>query len=200
MTRINTHQTDSTIPTNNASNTSNARQTGHDPATYTVHQAKIALALLLTVYILSVLCLQAFGFIFTTIGTDLHTPAQAQLIASIPALVLGIVCFIYGSLGDYVSLKKMTMIGLALLIAGSVLGLALHFNVWLVIIARVLQTCGGQVAGSVYLVIAARYLPDKIKSSSSAFLPLATSSQPLSAFSVLAFCRKLIGHSCLPSR
>ncbi len=132
----------------------------HQPS---LRRIKTALALLLAIYVLSVLCLQAFGFIFTTIGRDLHAPAQAQLITAIPSLVLGIVCFIYGSLADYVSLRKMTVTGIVLLLAGSVLGFALHSNIWLVIAARTLQTAGGQVAGSVYLVIAAKYLPDRDK-------------------------------------
>lgn len=132
----------------------------HDQQSVSLRRIKTALALLLAIYVLSVLCLQAFGFIFTTIGRDLHAPAQAQLITAIPSLVLGIVCFIYGSLADYVSLRKMTITGIVLLLAGSVLGFALHSNIWLVIAARTLQTAGGQVAGSVYLVIAAKYLPD----------------------------------------
>lgn len=126
-------------------------------------QIKAALAFLLAIYVLSVLCLQAFGFIFTTIGEDLHAPAQGQLITAIPSLVLGIVCFVYGSLADYVSLRKMTVAGIALLLAGSILGFALHSNIWLVIVARTLQTAGGQVAGSVYLVVAAKYLPERDK-------------------------------------
>lgn len=126
-------------------------------------QIKIALALLLVIYVLSVLCFQAFGFIFTTIGKDLHAPAQAQLITSIPSLVLGIACFIYGSLADYVSLRKMTVTGIILMLAGSVLGFALHSNIWLVIAARTLQAAGGQVAGSVYLVLAAKYLAERDK-------------------------------------
>lgn len=125
---------------------------------YTAVDAKRALIPLDILFILSILSLQAFGYIFQQIGADLGAVAEAPLISSIPSLVLGIVCFIYGSLSDYVSLKKMTVAGMALFFAGSILGFLLHGNIWLVILARCLQTAGGQVAGSVYLAIASRYL------------------------------------------
>lgn len=127
-------------------------------AEYSAADAKRALIPLDILFILSILCLQAFSYIFQQIGVDLNATVEAPLIVSIPSIILGIVCFIYGSLSDYVSLRKMTVAGIVLFFAGSVMGFFLHSNVWLVIIARCLQTAGGQVAGSVYLAIAPRYL------------------------------------------
>lgn len=49
---------------------------------------------------------QAFGMIFVNIGQQLGTPELASLITSLPGIALGIVCVIYGSLGDFVSLKR----------------------------------------------------------------------------------------------
>lgn len=126
-------------------------------------QPKAALIPLLVVFILGILCLQAFNLVFPQIGTELGAPHLAPLITAIPGVILGIVCFIYGSLGDFVSLKKMTIIGVVLLLAGSLLGFFFHGSIWLVIIARAVQTAGAQVAGSVYLVIAAKYLQDSQK-------------------------------------
>lgn len=130
---------------------------------YTSADAKRALIPLVLIFILGTLCLQAFNFVFQQIGADLGMPDQAGLITSIPSIILGIVCFIYGSISDFVSLKKMVAIGIGMLLAGSVLGFFLHSNIWVVILARCLQTAGGQVAGSVYLVIASRYLEDSEK-------------------------------------
>lgn len=138
-------------------------QTDVKAAGYTSRQAKLALVSLLIIYILSILSLQGFIFVYDKIGHDLNAQAQAPLITAIPTIVLGIVCFIYGSLGDYVSLKKMAILGVVLFVAGSLLGFFLHMSVWLVIIARAIQTAGGQVSGSIYLVIAARYLETKEK-------------------------------------
>ncbi|KFI68442.1 MFS transporter [Bifidobacterium magnum] len=129
----------------------------------TARRAKKTLLPLLFIYLVGVLCLQAFNMVFEKIGSDLGAPDQASLITAIPGVVLGIVCFIYGSLGDFASLKKMTVFGVAALCFGSVCGFLLHGNMLFVIIFRIIQTIGFQTGGSVYLVIVARYLTAKEK-------------------------------------
>ena len=123
----------------------------------TTQTAVKALVLLLITFILGTLCLQGFNLVFTQVGEDVGAPAQASLITAFPSIVLGIVCFIYGSLGDFVSLKRLVIVGLIMLFVGSVFGFVANFffpaNLWTVIVARVLQTAGEQVAGSGYLVI-----------------------------------------------
>lgn len=126
-----------------------------------------ALVLLLVTFILGTLCLQGFNLVFQQVGADVGAPAQASLITALPSIVLGIVCFIYGSLGDFVSLKKLVVFGLVVLFIGSLTGYIgntlFPANLWTVIIARMLQTAGEQVAGSVYLVIATKYLKPSLK-------------------------------------
>ncbi|MFD0704606.1 MFS transporter [Alloscardovia venturai] len=126
-----------------------------------------ALIPLLITFILGTLCLQGFNLVFTQVGKDVGAEAQAPLITALPSIVLGIVCFIYGSLGDFVSLKKLVTIGLVTLLIGSVFGFVANFmftpNLWTVIAARILQTAGEQVAGSAYLVIATKYLKPSLK-------------------------------------
>lgn len=126
-----------------------------------------ALIPLLITFILGTLCLQGFNLVFEQVGADVGAPAQASLITAFPSIVLGIVCFIYGSLGDFVSLKKLVTVGLVTLLVGSLFGFVANFffgaNLWTVIIARVLQTAGEQVAGSAYLVVATKYLKNSLK-------------------------------------
>ena len=86
-----------------------------------------ALILLLITFILGTLCLQGFNLVFTNIGNDVGAPEQAALITSLPSIVLGIVCFIYGSLGDFVSLKKLIVFGLVTLFVGSLFGFIANF-------------------------------------------------------------------------
>lgn len=126
-------------------------------------RARKALFPLLFVYLLGVLCLQAFNLVFEHIGTDLGAVSEASLITAIPGVVLGIVCFIYGSLCDFVSLKKLTFVGMILLWIGCAFGFLFHGSLILVIVARCIQTVGFQAAGSVYLVIVARYLKPETK-------------------------------------
>lgn len=121
--------------------------------------AKRAIPLILLIFTFGVLEQQAFGMIFVNIGQQLGTPALASLITSIPGIILGIVCVIYGSLGDFVSLKKMTVLGVIIFVVGSAIGFILGpSSIWAVVIARVLQSAGGQVAGSVFLVLVSKYI------------------------------------------
>ncbi|PJM76854.1 MFS transporter [Bifidobacterium felsineum] len=137
-----------------------------DPETSSSMAVKALIPLLIT-FILGTLCLQGFNLVFTQVGADVGAPAQASLITAIPGIVLGIVCFIYGSLGDFVSLKKLVVVGLITLFIGSIFGFVANFffaaNLWTVIIARVLQTAGEQVAGSAFLVVASKYLKPSLK-------------------------------------
>lgn len=126
-----------------------------------------ALIFLLITFILGTLCLQGFNLVFQQVGKDVGAVQQASLITALPSIVLGIVCFIYGSLGDFISLKRLVILGLVVLFAGSMFGFVANFffaaNLWTVIIARVLQTAGEQVAGSVYLVITTKYLKPSLR-------------------------------------
>lgn len=120
--------------------------------------AKRALPLILIIYAIGVLQQQAFNMIYVNIGDQLGEASTAPLITSLPGIVLGIVCVIYGALGDFVSLRKMTIIGTVIFVAGSVLGLFGHIGIWVVIAARVLQSAGWQVSGALVLVLVSKYV------------------------------------------
>lgn len=51
---------------------------------------------------------------------------------SIPGIALGIVCVIYGSLGDFLSLRKMIVTGTVVFVLGFVLGLFGNLGIWIV--------------------------------------------------------------------
>ena len=124
--------------------------------------ARRAIPLVLIIFIFGILEQQAFGMIFVNIGQQLGTPELASLITSLPGIALGIVCVIYGSLGDFVSLKKMTLLGVIVFVIGSVIGFACGgMSIWFVVIARMLQSIGGQVAGSVFLVLVSKYVSQR---------------------------------------
>ena len=137
-----------------------------DPVTSNKMAVRALIPLLIT-FVLGTLCLQGFNLVFQQVGADVGAPNQASLITAFPSIVLGIVCFIYGSLGDFVSLKKLVTFGLVTLFIGSIFGFVANYffaaNLWTVIIARVLQTAGEQVAGSAFLVVATKYLRNDLK-------------------------------------
>ena len=123
--------------------------------------AKVAVPVVLVIFTLGVLMQQAFGMIYINIGDQLGQPNLAPLITSIPGIALGIVCVIYGSLGDFLSLKKMIVIGTLVFVAGSVLGLFGNLSIWIVIVARLVQSVGWQVSGSIFLVLVSKYIAKK---------------------------------------
>ena len=82
----------------------------------TSEQAVTALIPLLITFILGTLCLQGFNLVFEQVGQAVGAGSQASMITAIPGIVLGIVCFVYGSLGDFVSLRKLVTIGIVTLL------------------------------------------------------------------------------------
>ena len=170
-----------------------------DPVTSNKMAVRALIPLLIT-FVLGTLCLQGFNLVFQQVGADVGAPAQASLITAFPSIVLGIVCFIYGSLGDFVSLKKLVTFGLVTLFIGSIFGFVANYffaaNLWTVIIARVLQTAGEQVAGSAFLVVATKYLRNDLRSSSSVCSPPHTSFPHPSACSRPACSAPSHGSSC----
>lgn len=126
-----------------------------------------ALILLLISYVFGTLCLQGFNLLFKQVGSDVGSPEQSSLITGLPGIILGIALFIYGSLGDFVSLKKLVTVGLLTLFTGSIFGFVANFcfepHLWSVILARMIQSAGEQVTGSAYLVIASKYLRNDLK-------------------------------------
>lgn len=143
--------------------TTKARNDAHSVVEINSREVKTALLMLLVVYILGTLCLQGFGMVFSKVGADVHAGDSASLISAIPGVVLGIACFVYGALGDFISLRKMTWFGLGALIIGSIGGFFWHDSLFLVILWRSLQTLGYQAAGSAFVVIASKYLTGRDK-------------------------------------
>ncbi|MCT6874253.1 MAG: MFS transporter, partial [Bifidobacterium sp.] len=80
--------------------------------------ARVAIPVVLIIFTLGVLQQQAFGMIYVNIGKQLNQANLAPLITSLPGIILGIVCVIYGSLGDFVSLKKMMILGTVVFVLG----------------------------------------------------------------------------------
>ncbi|AEB07491.1 major facilitator superfamily MFS_1 [Coriobacterium glomerans PW2] len=126
-------------------------------------KTKKALPALLIVFLLGTLMTQAFNLVFQNIGDTLGMSGSAALLSTLPGIVLGVVCMLYGTLCDFISPKHMTLFGVSSLIAGSLLGFFGSFNFWIALVARMIQTAGGQVAGSVFLVMSVKYLTDKEK-------------------------------------
>lgn len=73
-------------------------------------------------------------------------------------LAMGVAGIVYATLADYISIRRLMIIGLTLMTVGLLLGFFFSHNLLLVIIASALATLGGQSANALLLVTAVRYL------------------------------------------
>lgn len=121
--------------------------------------AKSVIPAILFIFTFGVLEQQAFGMVFVNIGQSLGQESLSPLITSLPGIVLGIVCVIYASLGDFISLRKMTVLGTLFFVLGSIVGFLFGpINIWFVILGRVIQSAGWQATGSAFLVLVSKYI------------------------------------------
>lgn len=127
-------------------------------------KTKKSLPALLIVFTLATLMIQCFNLVYANIGESMHMSANTSaLLSTVPGIILGVVCMLYDTLCDYISPKKMTLWGVSALVLGSLLGFFAATNFWLVLVARMIQVAGGQVTGSVFLVMTVKYLTNREK-------------------------------------
>ena len=109
---------------------------------------------LLGIYALGTVSLQGFNLVYLRVAQDIGAGDASGLITAIPGIVLGVACFLYGTLGDFIPLRRIVDVGIALIVTGSLLGFAFSSSLVGVIVARALQTLGYQAAASAYMILA----------------------------------------------
>ena len=109
---------------------------------------------LLGIYALGTVSLQGFNLVYLRVAADIGAGEASGLITAIPGIVLGVACFLYGTLGDFIPLRRIVDVGVALIVAGSLLGFTFSSSLTGIIIARALQTLGYQASASAYMILA----------------------------------------------
>ncbi len=109
---------------------------------------------LLGIYALGTVSLQGFNLVYLRVAADIGAGDASGLITAIPGIVLGVACFLYGTLGDFIPLRRIVDVGVALIVAGSLLGFVFSSSLTGIIVARALQTLGYQAAASAYMILA----------------------------------------------
>ena len=66
----------------------------------TGHAARVLLPLL-GIYALGTVSLQGFNLVYLRVAADIGAGEASGLITAIPGIVLGVACFLYGTLGDF---------------------------------------------------------------------------------------------------
>ena len=120
--------------------------------------------IMLAMYVIATLMDSAFSIISPTLTEAFGVSASVvSLQVSIGSVVFAICGAIYGTISDFVPVKKIILFAVGMIIAGAVLGLLFQSNFYLFILARSVQTVGEAATSALYLVLTARYLKGSLK-------------------------------------
>ena len=119
---------------------------------------------LLILFVLTNLMVQAFVTVSPVLAEEFHVSAsKVSMIVTLSTVALGVCSVVYGTLSDYIPVKKLLLFGTAVFVSGSAFGLLFQNYFYMVVAARVLQTVGQAAISSLYLVITSRYTKGKEK-------------------------------------
>lgn len=123
-------------------------------------QIYIALSVVLVLTLLTQLVDNAFTMITPVLINNFHISTNvASWVSSLGGIGLAIGFLSFSSFSDFFSEKKLIIVGLALFILPSILGLLFQQFYYVVLVARFIQAIGGISTSAMYLVLIARYLP-----------------------------------------
>ncbi|MBZ8178066.1 MFS transporter [Corynebacterium sp. 3HC-13] len=124
--------------------------------------AKAAVPILLITFIFSLVIDNGFKFMSLAISQDLSLNiSTASLQATLAGIVIGIGAVVYAALADSFPIRNLLNIGLILIAVGSIIGF-LGQHVWtLVLMGRLVQTCGLAAAETLYVIYVTKHLPEK---------------------------------------
>lgn len=125
---------------------------------------KKIMPLMLMMYVIATLMDSAFSIISPTLTETFGISASVvSLQVSICSVVFAICGAIYGTISDFIPIKKIIIFAILMFAGGSILGLLLQSNFYMFILARSIQTIGEAAISALYLVLTARYLKGTLK-------------------------------------
>ena len=125
--------------------------TGLDP--------KAAVPVILFTFVFCLVIDNGFKFMTKPIAEDLGLSlTTASLQATLAGIVIGIGAVVYAALADSISMRTLLVAGIAMIALGSAIGFAFQ-GVWeLVLVGRIIQTCGLAAAETLYVIYVTKYL------------------------------------------
>ena len=121
---------------------------------------KVAIPVLIFVFLFCLVVDNGFKFITKAIGDDLAlSPAQVSLQATIAGIIIGIGAVVYAALADTIPIRKLLTAGIGFIVLGSLIGF-FGQSVWsLVLIGRLIQTVGLSAAETLYVIYVTKHIP-----------------------------------------
>lgn len=123
---------------------------------------KVAVPVLLFCFVFCLVVDNGFKFMTKPIAEDLGlSVTTASLQATLAGIVIGIGAVVYAALADSISIRKLMVVGIAMVAVGSVIGYLFQGNWSMVLTGRIIQTCGLAAAETLYVIYVTKYLDAK---------------------------------------
>lgn len=123
-----------------------------------------AMPMIMLAFILAGSLQEAFNVCAPIITKDFGiTSSEVSLIAAVAMLTMGVAYVVYTALSDFMSIKKLLIVGIAISAVASVAGVLFSNSFLAVIIFRAIQMAGGTCSSALLILTASRYLEEHIR-------------------------------------
>lgn len=117
--------------------------------------------MIMIVFILAGTLMEGFNISAPMISKDYEiSSSTVSILSSVSLLVMGVAYMIYASLSDFLSVRKLMIIGIVILSLGSAVGFFFTDSFIMVVISRAIQMAGGTCASALLILTATRYLSE----------------------------------------
>lgn len=107
---------------------------------------------------------EAFNICAPIIAEDFAvTSADVSLISSVAMLTMGVAYIFYTALSDFMSIKKLLIMGITISVIGSIGGLIFNQSFIMVVIWRAIQMAGGTCSSALLILTATKYLDEQTR-------------------------------------
>lgn len=128
------------------------------------HEVQKAMPMIMLAFILAGSLQEAFNVCAPVITKDFGiTSSEVSLIAAVAMLTMGVAYVVYTALSDFMSIKKLLVVGIGISAAGSVAGMLFSNSFLAVVVFRAIQMAGGTCASALLILTASRYLDEHIR-------------------------------------
>ncbi|MFC6347686.1 MFS transporter [Vagococcus carniphilus] len=125
---------------------------------------KKVMPMIMLIFVLAGTLQEAINICAPIISEDLQIPSSSvSMISAVAMLTMGVSYIVYTSLSDFISIKKLLIIGIAISTVGSIGGFIFSHSFILVIIFRAIQMAGGTSASALLILTATKYLNEETR-------------------------------------
>lgn len=123
-----------------------------------------AMPMIMFAFILAGSLQEAFNVCAPIITKDFGiTSSEVSLISAVAMLTMGVAYVVYTALSDFMSIKKLLIVGIVISAIGSIAGVLFSNSFLAVIVFRAIQMAGGTCSSALLILTATKYLDEKIR-------------------------------------